>query len=105
MADKGPDFKAEQLKIMIQIETLKVGLIRAELEIVEAESRVKASKTNIESTHSAIAETQQKLKDAATVAHGLKQIPKASVTALMRLFIAQGMGILKQQWLEKVGYR
>ncbi len=63
MADKGPDFKAEQLKIMIQIETLKVGLIRAELEIVEAESRVKASKTNIESTHSAIAETQQKLKD------------------------------------------
>ncbi len=47
----------------------------------------------------------QELKDAATIALGLGLIPKASLPKLMSLFIGRGLGLLKQQWLEKVGYR
>ena len=47
----------------------------------------------------------QKLKDAATIAHGLDLIPKATLANPMSLFIGWGLSILKQQWLEKVGYR
>lgn len=62
MADKGPNWKAEQFKLKIAIENLKVGLIRAQLEIVEAEGRIAASETNIESTHKAITEGEQRLQ-------------------------------------------
>ncbi len=47
----------------------------------------------------------QKLKDAATIAHGLGLIPKATLANLMSLFIDWGLDLLKQQWLEKVGHR
>ncbi len=63
MADKGPNFKVEQLKLIVQVENLKVGLFRSELDIAEAEGRIKASQTNIESTHKAIAESEEKLKE------------------------------------------
>ena len=61
MADKGPNWMAEQLKLRISIDTLKVGLTRSQLEIAEAEGRVEAAKTNIKSTHKAIAEGQERL--------------------------------------------
>ena len=63
MADIGPDWKAEQLKLKIGVENLRVGLIRSELEIVEAETRIKKSKVNIESTHKSIAEGLGRLED------------------------------------------
>lgn len=62
MADKGPNWKAEQFKLKIAVENLRVGLIRSQLEIVEAERRIAASETNIESTHKAIEEGEQRLQ-------------------------------------------
>ncbi len=62
MADKGPNFMAEQLKLKISIDTLSVGLIRAQLEIAEAEGRIAAAKTNIKSTHKAIGEGEERLQ-------------------------------------------
>ena len=47
----------------------------------------------------------EKLKDAATVAYRLGLITKPTMAQLMSLFIGWGLGILKQQWLERVGYR
>ena len=69
MADRSPDWKAEQLKLKIGVENLKVGLFRSELEITEAEGRIRASKTNIKSLHEAIAEGKKKL-DALVKTHG-----------------------------------
>jgi len=63
MADKGPDWKAEELKLVIAVENLKVGLIRSQLEIVEAEGRIERSNTNIKSTHKAIADGEKRLED------------------------------------------
>ncbi len=63
MADKGPNWKAEQLKLKVGIENLKVNLIRADLEITEAEGRIEASNVNKESLRVAIAEGEKKLKD------------------------------------------
>lgn len=61
MADKKPNWKAEQLKIHIQVETLKVNKIKSELEIVDAEARIEAMHTNIDSSNKAIAEAVGKL--------------------------------------------
>lgn len=63
MSDKGPDWKAEQLKVKIGIETLKVGLIRSKLEITEAEGRVKAAQKNTDSTNEAIKNGQERLDE------------------------------------------
>ncbi len=63
MADKGPNWKAEQLKLDIAVGNLKVNIRRSLLEIVEAEGRITAAQTNIESTHKAISEGEQRLQD------------------------------------------
>ena len=47
----------------------------------------------------------EKLKDAATVAYRLGLITKPTMAQLMSLFIGWGLAILKQQWLDRVGYR
>jgi len=46
----------------------------------------------------------EKLKDAATVAYRLGLITKPTMAQLMSLYIAWGLAILKQQWLDQVGY-
>jgi len=51
------------------------------------------------------ADSDEKLKDAATVAYRLGLITKPTLAQLTSLFIAWGLAILKQQWLEWVGYR
>ena len=63
MADKGPNWKAEQLKLQIAVGNLRVNIQRSRLEIVEAEGRITAAETNIESTHKAISEGEQRLQD------------------------------------------
>ncbi len=63
MADKGPNWKAEQLKLHIAVGNLKVNIQRSRLEIVEAEGRIAASEKNIESTRKAISEGEQRLQD------------------------------------------
>ncbi len=63
MADKGPNWKAEQLKLRIAVENLKVNIHRSRLEIIEAEGRIAASEKNIESTHKSIDEGEQRLQD------------------------------------------
>lgn len=63
MADKGPNWKAEQLKLKIGIENLKVNLIRSQLDIIEAEGRIAASNKNMESTHAAIADGEKRLEE------------------------------------------
>ncbi len=62
MADIGPNFKSEQLKLYIQIETLKVNKIKSELEIIEAEGRIEGSRKNIESTFQAVSQAEEKLE-------------------------------------------
>jgi len=44
------------------------------------------------------------LKDAATVAYRLGLITKPTMAQLMSLYIAWGLALLKQQWLDHVGY-
>ncbi len=61
MADKGPNWKAEQLKIHIAIENLKVNRIRSQLEIIEAEGRIEACQKNINATHQAVSDAEEKL--------------------------------------------
>jgi len=51
------------------------------------------------------ADIDQKLKDAATVAYLLGLIAKPTLAQLMNLFIAWGLALLKERWLERVGYR
>jgi len=51
------------------------------------------------------ADIDQKLKDAATVAYRLGLITKPSLAQLMNLFIVWGLALLKQRWLDRVGYR
>jgi len=51
------------------------------------------------------ADIDEKLKDATTVAYRLELIPKPQLAQLMSLFIAWGLAILKQRWLDRVGYR
>ena len=51
------------------------------------------------------ANIDEKLKDAATVAYRLGLITKPTLAQLMSLFIGWGLSVLKQQWLERVGYR
>jgi len=51
------------------------------------------------------ANIDEKLKDAATVAFRLGLITKPTMAQLMSLFIGWGLALLKQQWLERVGYR
>ena len=63
MAHKGPNWKAEQLKLCIAVENLRVNIRRSQLEIIEAEGRVAAAEKNIESTHDAIKEGEQRLQD------------------------------------------
>ena len=63
MANKGPNWKAEQLKLQIAVGNLKVNIQRSQLEIVEAEGRIGASEKNIESTNKAISEGKQRLQD------------------------------------------
>ena len=63
MADKGPNWKAEQLKLRIVVENLKVNIHRSRLEIIESEGRIVAAETNIESTRKAISEGEQRLQD------------------------------------------
>jgi len=47
----------------------------------------------------------QKLKDATTVAYRLGLITKPTLAQLMNLFIVWGLALLKERWLERVGYR
>jgi len=47
----------------------------------------------------------EKLKDAAIVAYRLGLITKPTLAQLMSLFIGWGLALLKQQWLDQVGYR
>ncbi len=63
MADKGPNWKAEQLKIRIMVENLKVNRIRSELEIIEAEGRIEACQKNITATHKAVGDAEEKLEE------------------------------------------
>lgn len=63
MADKGPNWKAEQLKLCIAVENLRVNIRRSQLEIIEAEGRVAAAEKNIEATHKSITEGEQRLQD------------------------------------------
>lgn len=60
MADVQPNFKAEHLKMKIHLSSLETNLIRSELEIVEAENKIKLANINIESTKEAV--TKQKAK-------------------------------------------
>lgn len=50
-------------------------------------------------------ETKEKLKDAAELAYRLEQISKPDLVDLMDLFIGWGLTVLKQQWLDRMGYR
>jgi len=61
MADVGPNWKAEQLKLYIGVKDLETKLIRSELEIVEAENKVKIAKNNIKAAHEAIADGKERL--------------------------------------------
>lgn len=63
MADKGPNWKAEQLKSVIAVDNLKVGITRSQLDIVEAEGRIITAETNIESLHKAITDGENRLRD------------------------------------------
>ncbi len=60
MADVTPNWQAEVLKQKIGISDLETRLIRSELEIVEAENKVRIAKQNITSTHIAIKESKAK---------------------------------------------
>lgn len=50
-------------------------------------------------------EMRQMLKDSAELAFKLGDIPKPDLVDLMNLFIGYGLQILKQKWLDRVGYR
>lgn len=50
-------------------------------------------------------EVRGKLRDAAELAYRLEQIPKPDLVDLMSLFIGWGLTVLKQQWLDRMGYR
>ena len=60
MADVTPNWQAEVLKQKIGISDLETRLIRSELEIVEAENRIKIAEENIISTHEAIKDSKAK---------------------------------------------
>ena len=51
------------------------------------------------------AEMRSILKDSAELAFKLGDIPKPDLVDLMNLFIAWGLEIQKQKWLDRVGYR
>lgn len=61
MADVGPNWKAEQLKLKIGIGDLEVRLIRSDLEIVEAENKIKIAKVNKKATEEAIEDGKARL--------------------------------------------
>lgn len=47
---------------------------------------------------------QPQLKDMAELAQKLEIIPKADLVDLMNIFIIWGFTILKQKWLDRMGY-
>lgn len=51
------------------------------------------------------AEMRQMLRDSAELAFKLGDITKPDLVDLMNLFIAWGLQIQKQKWLDRVGYR
>lgn len=63
MADgPGPNWKVEQMKLMIGTQDLRTRLLRLSLEIAEAEGRIENSKNNIKATEKALAEGESRLK-------------------------------------------
>jgi hypothetical protein len=48
---------------------------------------------------------KQTLKDAAELAFKMGDIPKADLVNIMELFITWGLAVMKQKWLERVGYK
>lgn len=51
------------------------------------------------------AEMRQTLKDAATLAYKMGDIPKPDLVDLMNLYIEWGMAVQKKKWLDRVGYK
>lgn len=50
-------------------------------------------------------EMRQTLKDSAELAYRLGDITKPDLRDLMNLFINWGLEVLKQKWLDRVGYK
>lgn len=51
------------------------------------------------------ADMRQTLKDAATLAFKMGDIPKPDLVNLMNLYIEWGMAVQKKKWLDRVGYK
>lgn len=50
-------------------------------------------------------EMQEQLKELALIAYRLGKITKPDLVDLMNLFIGWGFHVLKQTWLDRMGYR